>query len=61
MATNHLSSFSDPLSLWYVSTSLVPGIGTTKVEKMGKLLASPRQADSTRGLKKGAAPRIWNL
>ena len=45
MATSHLSSFCDLLTLWYVSTSLVCGIGSTKVEKMGNLLTSPRQAD----------------
>ena len=38
-------SFINPLPLWCVSTSLVPGLGTTKVEKMGNLLTSPRQAD----------------
>ena len=39
----------------------MPGLGTTKVEKMGKLLTSPRLADSTRGLKKSAAPNLESL
>ena len=61
MANGHLPSFFDPLSLWCVSNSLVPGVGSIKVEKIGNLLRSPRQADSTRHLKKDSAPRIWNL
>lgn len=39
----------------------MPGLGTTKVEKMGKSLTSPRLADSTRGLKKSAAPNLESL
>lgn len=45
VATGHLLSFINPLTLWCVSTSLVPGIGSTRVEKMGNLLTSPRQVD----------------
>lgn len=56
-----LPSFLDPLTLWCVSTSLAPGIGSTEMEKTGNLLTNHRQVESRRGLKKGASHRFWNL